>query len=169
MQQTLRTPFLSSVSVRLMTTLNERLTAAMESTSPKTIPATLARACGISTAAVAGWFTKENWAMQATHCFALAKLLRVDPEWLATGKGQMTPGGHGDDPDRELIEASRENDPTFASFLQDYRRLSSVEKTMVRTVVVSLARSHDPAYLEYEKARQLEVGRRDRKRARAKP
>lgn len=160
---------LSSVSVPLMSSLLERLKLAAASKTPEVKQAAMARACGVSRAAVAGWFAKENFALQATHAFALAKLLGVDPEWLATGRGQMIPKPFSASPaDTELIEASRQNDPTFASFVQDYRRLSSVEKTMVRTVVVALARSHDPVYQAYEKNQQSVVRTRPTKPAKTK-
>lgn len=171
MQESLGILSLRSVSVNSMTTLRDRLTLAMESTAPHTTQAATAKACGISTAAVAGWFGKSTWGLQATHCYAIAKLLRVDPEWLATGKGRMSPSGGPppSDADRELIATARENDPTFASFVQDYRKLTSTEKTMVRTVVVALARAHDPIYQAYEKTQRTIVTKRDGTPEKAKP
>lgn len=153
------------VNVRRMSTLKERLTQAMAHAN-KDNQSKLAREVGVTRAAVSKWMSTATTSLQTEHAFRVAKYLGVNPQWLATGEGSML---DSDDPDRSLIDAAREEDPSFASFLQDYRKLSSVEKTMVRTVVVSLARAHDPIYLEYEQARRSEVARRPTKRSPVKP
>ncbi len=155
MQALLGTLSLSSVSVCRMTTLRERLELAMDGNSPRTTQAAIAKACGISTAAVAGWFQKENFALQATHCFALAKLMRVDAEWLATGRNAMHPKSPA------LAEH-------HASLLQDYRKLDQEDQTAVRTVIVSLARLKDPAYLAWQHRMEEHNRKRDQKTAPAK-
>ncbi len=140
MQVALGQVVLRSVSVRAMSTLRSRLESAMEGTSPPATQAALAKACRISTAAVAGWFQKDSWALQATHCFAIAKLLGVDAEWLATGHGQMVASRR-----KSTFELS-EGDP---GLLDAYHRLPEQAKLPVRALIESLTVAFDPTYHAY--------------------
>lgn len=153
--------YATPVNVPAMSTLKERLTRAMAH-AKKDNQSKLAREVGVTRAAVSKWMSTATTSLQTEHAFRVARYLGVNPQWLATGEGTML---ETEDPDRALIDAAREEDPTFASFLQDYRKLSSVEKTMVRTVVVSLARAHDPIYQAFEKDQRAINRKRDGKRA----
>lgn len=55
------------------------------------IQADVAKALGVSRATASQWESGEIKNLKLDHFFALCKLLNVNPEWLATGKGQRTP------------------------------------------------------------------------------
>lgn len=156
MQALLGTLSLSSVSVCRMTTLKERLELAMDANSPRTTQAAIAKACGISTAAVAGWFQKENFALQATHCFALSKLMNVDAEWLATGRGTMAGGG------------VRGLEPRHVALIQAYRRLPQEQRTPIRMLIEALHAALDPKQREWSINMDQHNKRRDGKPAKEK-
>lgn len=68
-----------------MKTLAERLKIALlESGATKT---DIWRACGISSGAVTQWFDGTTKQLEGKNLIAAAKVLRVNPDWLATGKG----------------------------------------------------------------------------------
>ncbi|TXH43744.1 MAG: hypothetical protein E6Q97_33655 [Desulfurellales bacterium] len=71
-----------------MSTLSERLRLAM-SGPPEISQADLARACGLKQPSVHDWISGRTKRMSAQYLLPAASLLRVNPEWLATGKGQM--------------------------------------------------------------------------------
>lgn len=73
-----------------MTTLAERLRLAMEG-PPKVSQAAIARACGVKPPSVTDWLNGETKRMEGSNLLAAAKLLRVNPEWLASGRGPMRP------------------------------------------------------------------------------
>lgn len=50
----------------------------------------LARACGITQPSVSDWFNGRTQALEGQNLVAAANYLRVNPEWLATGKGQRS-------------------------------------------------------------------------------
>ena len=54
--------------------------------------ADLARACGVSPAAVGQWLSNDTKAPKAENIFRIAKATGVSAEWLTTGKGAMVPG-----------------------------------------------------------------------------
>lgn len=47
----------------------------------------IADACGITTAAISKWENGKTEDVFADHIFCVADFLRVDPRWLATGRG----------------------------------------------------------------------------------
>src|ERR1700756_4641888 len=49
----------------------------------------LAKAAGVSSAAVSNWWNNENTELEARCVFGLAKFLEISPEWLQSGRGQM--------------------------------------------------------------------------------
>jgi len=71
-----------------MSTLAERLAAALAA-DPSKSKAGLARACAVSKPAVTGWF--QGGGLDGVNLIPAAKYLGVTPEWLVTGRGQMTP------------------------------------------------------------------------------
>ena len=137
-----------------METLQERIKAAMAAGS-KTQTA-LAKACGISDAAVSKWIAGDTVELRSPHVFAVARLCKVDPEWLATGHGSMRP-------------KAAKLEEHHLSLLQDYRKLNQESQTAVRTIIVSLARLSDPAYLAWQKRMEEHNRKRDGKPAPAKP
>lgn len=88
-----------------LATLNDRIRSRLIRKEGKT-QAGLAKACGISTSAVAQWMTGAN-GINYKHISAIAKYLGVREKWLLTGQGpiedfssKMEPVGayHEDDP-----------------------------------------------------------------------
>lgn len=49
--------------------------------------AALAKACGVSRNAVSLWESGETKSLDAAYLFNAAKILGVNPKWLATGNG----------------------------------------------------------------------------------
>jgi phage repressor protein C with HTH and peptisase S24 domain len=49
----------------------------------------LAAAAGVSSPAVTNWWNNENTELEARCVFGLAKFLKISPEWLQSGRGQM--------------------------------------------------------------------------------
>ncbi len=55
-------------------------------------PTDLARACGIKDSSISGWFgraSKPTRMISGDNLVAVARYLRVTPEWIITGKGQQ--------------------------------------------------------------------------------
>jgi len=78
-----------------MSSLSDRLSAALISLkdrrpSEKVNQAWLARQVGISSAAIAKWFSGGTKSLDGENLLKASKALGVSPEWLANGKGQMT-------------------------------------------------------------------------------
>lgn len=67
-------------------TLAERLREAMNG-PPKVSGKQVAKACNIKPPSVSGWLSGKSKTMEASNCLAVAKLLNVDPDWLASGVG----------------------------------------------------------------------------------
>lgn len=71
-------------------TLGERLKIAMDSMEPKPIGAAkLANDIGVSRAAIYHWISGYTKDIRLEHLFKAARALKVEPEWLAVGKGPM--------------------------------------------------------------------------------
>ena len=65
-------------------------------------PSGLAKAVGVTSAAVSRWEKGQVKNLRMEHLFSIANLLQVDPEWLATGRGNkhkpvITHGGVQED------------------------------------------------------------------------
>lgn len=71
-----------------MGTLAERINYALDQLDDGS-QAALARACGISTASVNNWFSGETKSLKGENLLKAAAYLRVNPTWLASGKGVM--------------------------------------------------------------------------------
>lgn len=71
-----------------MNTLSERLKLALKKSGLKKVD--LARACGITRAAVGFWFSGQTQALDGANLANAAKALGVSSYWLATGKGPIT-------------------------------------------------------------------------------
>lgn len=67
----------------------ERLNDRLAETGMK--QADLVRAAKVSRAAVSGWVSGNTKSIQAVYLFPVARALGVNPEWLATGKGEKFP------------------------------------------------------------------------------
>lgn len=71
-------------------TLGERICAARE--GARLSKAELARRVGVSRATVGQWESGEIKRLEAENLLRLADVLRVDPTWLLTGRGEMATG-----------------------------------------------------------------------------
>lgn len=76
-----------------MKTLGERLSWAMAGGDgfPRVTQVELAKACSVSQSVISDWKTGDSQSMRASYLYPAAKRLQVDPEWLATGKGEPRP------------------------------------------------------------------------------
>lgn len=69
-----------------LTTFADRIDYAI--TQAGMSPADLARAIGLSRAAVSKWMTGDTKSVRPDNLFKAADHLRVNPRWLATGQGE---------------------------------------------------------------------------------
>lgn len=70
-----------------MKTLKERLTYAMEISGVKQID--LAKSAGVSRASVNDWVSGKSQNIRGDNLMKIARLLNVNPNWLATGYGKI--------------------------------------------------------------------------------
>lgn len=71
-----------------MSTLAERVQAALNE-MPGASPSSLARACGIKPASVAGWLNGGTKSLKADTAYAASEYLGVSLLWLTKGNGPM--------------------------------------------------------------------------------
>lgn len=69
--------------------LSERLKIAMQLAGVKQVD--LAKACGVKPPSVNGWLSGKSKFLRGENLLAAARVLQVNEEWLATGKGPMKP------------------------------------------------------------------------------
>jgi phage repressor protein C with HTH and peptisase S24 domain len=67
--------------------LSERIRAAMATTG--ITQAELARACGVKPPSVSGWLSGKSKFLRGENLLQAARALKVNEDWLATGKGEM--------------------------------------------------------------------------------
>ncbi|WP_231909592.1 hypothetical protein [Cupriavidus nantongensis] len=94
--------------------LSERLKVAMAG-PPEVKPVDLARACGVRAPSVADWLNGRTKRLEGANLLAAAEFLRVNPWWLATGKGKIHAPYHL--VPREDLQASIEIAPAPTSTL----------------------------------------------------
>lgn len=70
-----------------MVSLGERLKAAMDARTPKVTVAALSREVGMSYQGVRKIVDGKTQEMDASNCIKIAAFLKVNSEWLRTGKG----------------------------------------------------------------------------------
>lgn len=71
-----------------MSTLKDRLKVVMDG-PPKISQAALARACKVTAPSVNDWRSGKTKTLEGENLLRAADFLRVNPQWLATGKGPM--------------------------------------------------------------------------------
>lgn len=71
--------------------LSERIRVAMAAAGVS--QAALARACGVKPPSVSGWLSGKSKFLRGENLLMAARALNVDEDWLATGKGNMSPEG----------------------------------------------------------------------------
>lgn len=128
-----------------MSTLQQRLEKAMD--HAKVRQADLAKACEISTAAVAKWFggTAKNLKME--HLFAVADLCRIEARWLATGSGPMVKGGKAEPPAASLSDIPQRR----IDLIRMYGRLPFEVRQPIRALIETLSWMNHPSKDEYVK------------------
>lgn len=103
-----------------MTTLQERLKLAMTG-PPKVSQASLARACGIRAPSVNDWLSGKTKTIEGQNLLIAADFLKVQPMWLATGKGSMRKGVNGglspDSKEGNVISIDSRRKPLDSSFI----------------------------------------------------
>jgi phage repressor protein C with HTH and peptisase S24 domain len=70
-----------------MTTLKDRLEEALKES--KITKTAIWKACNISSGAVSQWFSGATQKIEGENLLNTARVLGVNPDWLATGKGRM--------------------------------------------------------------------------------
>lgn len=101
----------------------------------------LARAVGVTSAAVSRWEKGQVKNLRMEHLFAIARILDINPEWLATGRGHKK--GHLFDQDGMVREPGT---PTYdhlnheeQALLDSYRSLSYSTRKNLRDAIIELA------------------------------
>lgn len=120
-----------------MNTLADRLREAM-SDMPEVKAVEIARACGIKSASIVDWQTGRTKKMEGSNLLATAELLRVNPWWLATGRGNKR-AAYSLDPGHGVAggSQSKSNRQTwpFSASLEDYEKLTAAQKITLDNVV----------------------------------
>lgn len=101
-------------SLPSMNTLKERLASAMAG-PPKITQQGLATAAGVKQSSVNDWLSGKSKSMRGDNLIAVAKHLKVNPSWLATGKGQREMNVKGDVGDVQPASQSDAFDPVILS------------------------------------------------------
>ena len=80
-------PVRRTPSLHPMLTLKDRLASAMAG-PPKITQTALAKAAGVSQPTVNDWLSGKSQTIRSDILIPVARYLKVNPSWLATGKGQ---------------------------------------------------------------------------------
>ncbi len=101
----------------------------------------LARAVGVTSAAVSRWEKGQVKNLRMEHLFTIARLLDINPEWLATGRGHKK--GHLLNQQGSIHEPGP---PTYEHLNREeqilvdvYRRLSHSTRRNLKDFVLELA------------------------------
>ncbi|MDW3683916.1 hypothetical protein RA280_19640 [Cupriavidus sp. CV2] len=120
-----------------MSTLSDRLKEAMDD-MPEIKAVDIARACGIRSASIVDWQSGRTKKMEGSNLLAAAELLRVNPWWLATGRGDKRAAYHmdpGHNVPAAVAQTAAGRDWPFTAKIEDYERLSKTQKEALDTVV----------------------------------
>lgn len=120
-----------------MSTLSERLTLAMGSTVKQ---ADLARACGVSRAAVTKWLSGSLKDLKMAHLFAAARCCGVEAEWLALDQGPM----RHEQSVRATSAAPSPFEQRHLSLLRLYLTLPDEQRFAVRMLIETLSGAQNP-------------------------
>ena len=121
----------------MLSTLADRLRESMQG-PPKVSGLDLANACKVAPASVSGWLSGKSKTMEASNLLAAARLLNVDPDWLATGVGRKA-RTHGVTQDLARYDAhTAVSWPLQTVSLEDIRRLSAFELGQVEGFIKGL-------------------------------
>lgn len=117
--------------------------------------AEIAKAAGVSKQAVYQWESGETRALKGEHLVEVARVLRVDPTWLASGKGRRE-GAHREpdltDEAIELARAWQKLDPATRNSFRDV--IFYLAATQSVAAWLQIARPRSPKYDAWEQAIQ---------------
>ncbi|MEL6710126.1 MAG: helix-turn-helix transcriptional regulator [Pseudomonadota bacterium] len=113
-----------------MSLLEERIFEARRDAGIKA--SNLARHVGVTSAAVSRWEKGQVKNLRMEHLFSIAKLLDVDPEWLATGRGHKK--RHRTQQQRDVEDKNRfdQLDQEEQLLVNIYRRLSQASRASLK-------------------------------------
>jgi len=94
-----------------MSTLKDRLEEALKES--KITKTAIWKACGLSSGAVSQWFSGATQKIEGENLLNAARVLGVNPDWLASGKGKMKTGGTELPPNSYKVEASLSYPPVY--------------------------------------------------------
>lgn len=123
-----------------MSTLRERLALALAKKRGGS-QAELARACGVSSASVADWFSGQTKSLKSASLLAAARYLRVRPEWLQTGLGVMHPDEEPPDLRVQEPQAQWGQWPFLNLAPSQWRALSAEQRAQIEGFALGLLMS----------------------------
>jgi phage repressor protein C with HTH and peptisase S24 domain len=94
-----------------MSTLKERLEEAIKES--KITKTAIWKACGLSSGAVSQWFSGATQKIEGENLLNAARVLGVNPDWLATGKGRMKLGVVDLPPDSYKVKTELSYPPVY--------------------------------------------------------
>ena len=119
-----------------MSTLADRLKEAMDD-SPDVKAVDIARACGIKSSSIVDWQSGRTKKIEGSNLLAAAELLRVNPWWLATGRGHKHAPYHLDP--AKGFEPGKPSELSqgwpFSSSLAEFELLTDDDKRAIDRVV----------------------------------
>lgn len=113
----------------------------------------LARIAGISEGAVSKLFSGKSREIKAAHLFPIARRCHVDPEWLASGRGQAQAAG-GIREKRATYDPKAEFEPKHIDLLRMYKRLPKEARAPIRTMIETLAAAQREDYATWIRAQR---------------
>lgn len=108
--------------------------------------AQLSRQSGLTPAAISKIVNGKTEEMQASTAFKVARLCRVDPEWLATGHGPAP----GEKPTKPF-NVKTEFEVKHLDLLRMYKRLPAEIRGPIRAMIETLAAAQREDYASWQK------------------
>jgi transcriptional regulator with XRE-family HTH domain len=132
-----------------MTTLQSRLELALENGKMK--QGELAKGVGMTPAGMSKLLTGKSKTLTASHAFKIARLCRVDAEWLATGRGR-----HDAQPTEKhkKIDPTQEFEAKHIDLLRMYKRLPKEIRYDIRNMIQTLAAAGRENYSTWIRGQQ---------------
>ena len=96
-------------------TLADRIRAGMSASGVS--QAELARACGVKPPSINGWLSGRAKFLRGENLLRAAQVLRVNRDWLATGRGEMSDSEALSDQEAELLRMFRAVDDEARSLV----------------------------------------------------
>lgn len=116
--------------------IGKRIKERLEELEDEVDVADVAKACGVSKQAVYQWISGSSKSLKGDNLVAVAKVLRVDPGWLSTGKGMAAQEEQA--PYDVITPAAKE-------VAQAWMKLPPALQSSLRTMIFSSAAAHSVA------------------------